>query len=96
MWKQTPTSNPNVHQLYKYKVLVPTYPPEDVLIDEEGRKWAKQEDSVHEFFEWEGDYWFVWFKKSVVPQEGDIVFDKTIEKVFRYRDLKRAVVVFKE
>lgn len=66
------------------------------MIDEEGRKWAKQEESVNEFFEWEGDYWFVWFKRRSVPQEGDVVFYKTIEKVYQYRDVKRAVVVFKE
>lgn len=101
MWRQAPTSNPNIHQLYKFKVLVPTYPPEDALVDDEGRKWCKQEGSVHEFFEWDGEYWFVWFKKTrttqpEVPKEGDVVFDKTIKKVYQYRNLKRAIVLFEK
>ena len=91
MWR---SKTPYENQLYKYKILVPTYPPENAIDDNEGRKWVRQEDSGVDYYAWEGDFWFVWFPRRTAPQEGDVVFDKTVNRVYRYRNIKRAVVEF--
>lgn len=41
-------------------------------------------------FAWEGNYWYVWFKK--IPEVGDIVFEQRIEEIYHYRNYKKAIV----
>ena len=69
--------------MLQYKV-PPKRPPDAIKVEDS--YWKKQEGT----FAWEGNYWYVWFKK--MPKIGDIVFDQRIANIYQYRNLKKAIV----
>ena len=61
--------------LRKYRNPVPSKAPKDALVDSTGRKWARAGDVVDQFYTWDGDYWYVWFKGKLQPPEEDEVIE---------------------
>ena len=89
--------------LYRFKTQVPRKIPDDYKIDEYGRKWVQANaENTPENISWqtEEERWYVWFQKGKkVPEESEVVVlddvAYTIESVYRYNRLKRAIVIFK-
>jgi len=87
----------------KFRSPVPRKVSKDAIEDTDDRKWLKKEpkESDDDFFTaWDGDYWYVWFRDNVCPEEDEIIyFDHgakgttfKVERVYRLYDEKRAVV----
>jgi hypothetical protein len=79
-----------------YMIGVPRTIPEsvDVKLDVRGRKWVKASDMPKTFLTQDGldNMWYVWFKTDNVPFEDELVFDKKITLINRYKFLLRASV----
>lgn len=74
--------------------------PDIAIKDTRGRNWVKASSVSDEYIQWDigENVWYVWFKQEDVPEEGEIIEfsddEYTVESVYRYRRLQRAVVVF--
>lgn len=83
--------------LRKYRNPVPSKPPENAITDSTGRQWVRSCTISNEFYSWDGDYWYVWFKgKLEPPEEGETIrFENSSAEVVSvlrsYRSM-RAVV----
>ena len=70
-------------KMYAYKV-PPKRPSDAIQVGD--TYWKKQEGP----YAWNGNFWNVWFKE--VPKVGDIVLGHRIVNIYRYRNLKKAIV----
>ena len=85
---------------YQYKIQVPKKIPKNAVGDKYGRTWSTA--SRDNFTDWDidGDVWYVWFHGDLqAPEEGEVIefndhSEKTVEQVYWFNRLKRAVVVF--
>lgn len=87
--------------LRKFRVPVPSRPPEKAITDCRGRKWIQVEPKEEDedfFIEWDGDYWYVWFQGSELecPEEGEVIYFEDmrgeVNTVHRSYRAMRAVV----
>ena len=72
-----------------FKIGVPRKAPTDHFVDNKRRKWVKASGFQEPY---ENEY-FVWFKKDTVPMEKEIIFDRPIVEIFRYKYLLRCRVI---
>ena len=85
---------------YRYRVQVPRKIPNIAIKDTRGRNWVKASSVSDEYIQWDigEDVWYVWFKNEDVPEEGEIIEfsdnEYTVESVYWYKRLQRAMVVF--
>ena len=85
---------------YRYMIQVPRKMPDIAIKDTRGTNWVKASSVSDEYIQWDigENVWYVWFKQEDVPEEGEIIEfsddEYTVESVYRYRRLQRAVVVF--